>query len=111
MVILASASSHAPALGGLNGRFMELHVAGGQGPEAAPRLDGAAAEQDALLPPHDRADHDLRILVIDEAAIGTDLALPVVAIRDEGPRWAPRRRRARHPGKCGEVASAPQGAR
>src|SRR5439155_15993766 len=64
-----------------------------------------------VLPQHDRGDDNLGILVIDEAAIGTNLTLPVVAIRDEGDRWTARRRRARHPSKCGEVARAPQGAR
>ena len=70
------------ALGAVDRRLVELHIAGRQGPEAHARIDRAPAQEDAVLPSRDRADDDLRILVLDEAAIGTDETLAVVAFGD-----------------------------
>ncbi len=59
-----------------------FHVARGQGPVARARLDRPAAEQQLLPAGHDGADHDLRVLVGDEAARVADQPLPVVALGD-----------------------------
>src|SRR4051812_23579765 len=62
---------------------MLLHETGRQGPEPFAGMDGPAAQQDLAAVMHHRADHDLGILVVNEAAIDADLALEIVALRDE----------------------------
>src|SRR6185437_7284174 len=59
--------------------FIELEIARRQGPVAPARVDSAAAQQELRLPQAYGADDDLWVLVIDEAAIGTDHALAIVA--------------------------------
>ena len=49
-------------------RLAVLKIAGRQGPEAAPRLDGAAAEQHTLTLGQHGANDDLRIAVRDKTA-------------------------------------------
>ena len=79
----ARASSQASRAGAFLHRLGHFHVAGGQGPEAAARLDRPAAEQDAAVDlGHHAADDDLRVLIGDEAAIGAGQPLPVIAGRD-----------------------------
>src|SRR5262249_36408918 len=52
---------------------------------------------------------DFRVLVVDEAAIGADETLPVVAVRDE--RHAGTAQiAARHRRECGRAAGSPPGA-
>src|SRR5690606_31478506 len=62
------------------GRLMQLEKTRRQRPEAAPRFDRPPAQQDALLPGGDGADHNLGILVVDEAAVAADEAAAVVAL-------------------------------
>ena len=59
-----------------------FHIAGGQGPVAHARFDRAFAEQEAAFPDRDRADHDLRVLVVDHAAVVAPIAGPVVPFGD-----------------------------
>src|SRR5262249_10686111 len=66
------------AQGAVGRGLVQLEVAGGQRPVSAPRMDGAAAEEDAVLPAADRADDDLGVLVGDEAAVAADQPLAVV---------------------------------
>ena len=63
-------------------RLMQLEETRGQSPVAFARVDGAPAHQDAVAPMTDRTNHDFRVLVVDEAAIGADLARAVVALRN-----------------------------
>lgn len=70
-------------------RFAVLHESRGEGPQAAPRFDRAAAEQDLLAGGHEAADDDLRIAVEDRAAGEADVARRVVAFRH--PPFDPRR--------------------
>src|SRR5690606_31248974 len=67
------------ALGAVDRRLVELHIAGRQSPEPDARIDRPAAQEDAVLPQRHRADDDLRIVVVDEAAIGADQPLAVVS--------------------------------
>ncbi len=46
------------------------------------RLDGAPAQQDAVLPLGQRADHQLGVLVVDGAALLADMAGKAVPGRD-----------------------------
>src|SRR5882724_436395 len=78
----------------VGGGLVQLVIAGRQGPETFSRIDGAPAQQDAVLPAADRADDDLRIFIVDETAIVANEALAVVAFRHpahEGSRGASRR--------------------
>ena len=70
------------ALGALEAGLVQLHIAGRQGPEAVARVDGAPAEQDLALPAADRADHDLGILIGDEAAVAADEAQLPIPLRN-----------------------------
>src|SRR5688572_8845435 len=70
------------APGGILDGFAVLHEAGGEGPEAAARLDGAAAHQDAVLEDRHAAGDDPRILIMDRGTSPADEARQVVARRD-----------------------------
>src|SRR5690606_35767155 len=59
--------------------FPVFHEAGGQGPVALAGLDGTFAEQNATFPDRDGANHDLRVLVMDGAAMVAPIAGPVVS--------------------------------
>jgi hypothetical protein len=61
------------------GALADLEIAGRDGPVTGAGLDRAAAEQHLLLPGADRADHDLRVLIVDLAAVGADMAIRGVA--------------------------------
>ena len=63
-------------------RLAVLQVTGGQGPETAARLDGAAAHQYAVVGNDDGADDDLGVVIGDMAAIGADQALAIVTVRN-----------------------------
>ena len=63
----------------LLGALAELEIARRHRPEAGARLDRAAAQQDAVLPGADRADHDLGVAVVDLAAGRADVAIERVA--------------------------------
>src|SRR5262249_60433953 len=76
------------ALGAGARRFVELEIAGGQGPKAMTRVDRTAAQQNALTPSGDRADDDFRIIVEDVTAFGADHPLAVVAFGDASYRPA-----------------------
>src|SRR5690606_11249846 len=78
------------ALRALDSGFVQLEIARRQGPEALARVDGPPAQQDTLLPDRDRAHHDLRILIADEAAIGADEPLQRVAFGHRANRRARR---------------------
>jgi hypothetical protein len=65
------------------GCFIEFEIAGRHGPEAAARFDGAAAQKHLALMPDHRAHHNARVLVIDEAAGGADIAFMGVAIGND----------------------------
>ncbi|MNC85182.1 hypothetical protein D3C83_07680 [compost metagenome] len=52
----------------LKGGFAVLHVACRHGPQSVARLDGAAAQQDAVLPLGYAAHHHARILVMNRMA-------------------------------------------
>jgi hypothetical protein len=66
--------------------FLVFHEAGRQGPVAVARLDGALAQQDLefafALPHWNRADHQLRVLVMNGAAMGAHVAWTVIAFGD-----------------------------
>ena len=74
------------AHGGLGGGFIVFHEAGRQGPIAVARLDGALAQQDlqgaVRLPHRNRAQHHFRVLIVDRAAGGANVAGTVVAGRN-----------------------------
>src|SRR5690606_9257123 len=59
-----------------------LEVARRQRPIPAARVDCPAREQNARFPEGHGPHHDLRILVVDEAAIGADQAFAVVPFGD-----------------------------
>jgi hypothetical protein len=65
------------------GCFIEFEIAGRHRPEAAARFDGAAAQEHLALMPDHGANHDARVLVIDEAAGGADIAFMGVAIGND----------------------------
>ena len=102
------------AAGAFLDRLAHFHVAGGDGPEAAARFDGAAAEQDRAVHGDDAADDDLRVLIGDDAAIGAGQPLAVVALgdaADEVGTWREMhagrrtRRRKRLLARCGRMLS------
>src|SRR5688572_32293006 len=66
--------------GGLLQGLADFHEAGGDGPEAAPRLDGAAANQDAAFVLGDAPGDQLGIAIVGRSAAGADGAGQVVAI-------------------------------
>jgi hypothetical protein len=65
----------------LNG-FAVLHEPGRNGPVAQSRLDGPATQQDAPLVVGDAAGNDLRVLVVDRAAIRADVAWQMIPWRN-----------------------------
>ena len=83
----------------------------GNGPVAAPRLDGALADQDAALVLGHAAHHELRVPVVDRPAGGADRSRQVVAFGDaqhDGRRAA---RAELHRGDCRRARRACQGRR
>ena len=72
----SSVSRSAPAAT----RLAVLEKAGRQRPQSVPRLDRALAQQHLTLPFRQAADDDLRILVVDRAAGGADVARQRVAV-------------------------------
>lgn len=68
--------------GGVSCRFIVLHEPGGKRPEAVAWFDGTPAHQDLIFPCGDGADHNFRVLVMDRAALITDVSRKVVARRD-----------------------------
>src|SRR3546814_6131756 len=62
-------------------RLAFFQIAGGNGPEASPWFDGPPAQQDMAIMTDHGADHDLRVGVVDPAAIVADHAVAVVALR------------------------------
>lgn len=74
------------ALGGVGGGFIIFHEAARQRPQTGTRLDRAAAQHDLRVmtgfPNGDRANDQFRILVVDRAAVRTDVARQVIVRRD-----------------------------
>ena len=70
-----------PRRGGL-GALVQFHEAGRQGPVADARRDRPAAQQHLVLPHGHGTDDDLRVVVVDETAVGADQPLALVALRD-----------------------------
>ena len=66
------------ATGPLDSGFAVFEIAGRKGPQAGPRLDGAAAQENASLPFGDHAHHQFGILVMNLLAGGANMAQPVV---------------------------------
>ena len=70
-----------PRRGGL-GALVQFHEAGRQGPVADARRDRPAAQQHLVLPHGHGTDDDLRVVVVDETAVGADQPLALVTLRD-----------------------------
>ena len=60
-------------------RLTQFHIAGGDGPEAGTRFNGAAAEQDVVPLRDHAAHHHFRVFIGDMPAIGAHQTLSVVA--------------------------------
>jgi len=63
-------------------RLAEFHETGGNGPESAPRLDRAPAQQDASVLFRNAANHYFRVLIMNLAAALACPSQAVVALRD-----------------------------
>src|SRR3546814_16327349 len=53
-------------------RLAFFQIAGGNGPEASPWFDGPPAQQDMAIMTDHGADHDLRVGVVDPAALRSE---------------------------------------
>ena len=58
-----------------------LHETGRHGPISQPRLDGALAEQNLVLPLGHAAEHQQWVLVVHRAAGGADETRQMIAVR------------------------------
>src|SRR5690606_28290597 len=67
---------------GVLGALVQLHVAGRQGPVSLARIDGAAAQQNAIFAGYDGTNDDLGIFIVDETTGFAYGASARVAVRN-----------------------------
>jgi hypothetical protein len=70
-------------------RLVVFHEPAGNCPETEPRLDAPLAQQDAPVVLRHGADDDLRVFVMDHAAVVADMARLVIAFGNPDPDAGP----------------------